>query len=396
MMLSTPTSSIAEDLIARIGKCADEIEAGAEQNEHAGRLTKDTMDALQASGVLDAMVPAECGGADLTLYDVLRVYEALSYVDTSAAWVAMIPGVQGKALLLLDESARSKLTAPGYPFVAGQGAPTGIATPASGGYHVSGRWSYGSALLHCDTATGMATVVDNDHPVLDEAGDPVAIIFFTPVTNVKVEGNWDTLGMRATGSVDYSMSNVFVPFEHTAQKPFTTPLGGQGHAKLVGFTAWTMSVHCAVPLGTGRRLLDEIAAFARQPRRRGLRLADDPRFTHDYGKAEAAYRSARAFMYEAFGAAQQRVNLGDAVTRRDLTDMRAASVLLHDVNVGNATFAVRESGGLGLRAGRLQRLYRDIVAMGQHIQVSQPTWGECAKDYLGEAEGLQWALNQLV
>lgn len=121
-----------------------------------------------------------------------------------------------------------------------------------------------------------------------------------------------------------------------------------------------------------------------RPSSRGVRLADDPRFTHGYGKAEAAYRGARAFMYEAVGEAQERMNRGEPATRRDLTNIRAASVLLHDINVENATFALRESGGTGLRAGRLQRLYRDIMAMGQHLQASQPTWGEVAKDYLGE------------
>jgi len=396
MDVSTETTAIADDLIARIVKWAPELEAQAIQNERAGRLNDATIDLLTRIGVLDAVTPAEYGGADLTIYDSLRVYEALSHVDCSAAWVAMIPGVQGKGLLLLDTSVRSALAADGYPFIAGQGAPNGRATVQDGGYRVSGRWSYGSGIFHCDTVTGGAMIVDGDRPVLDAAGRPAALLFYTPVENATLEGNWDVVGMRATGSVDYELDDVFVPTEHTAQDPFTAPLGGIGQAKLLGFTGWVLSVHCAVPLGAGRRVLDELAAYARQPRRAGLRLADDARFAHAYGKAEAAYRSARSFMYESFGEVQHRLNHGERATRRELTNMRAASVLLHDVNVQNATFAMRESGGTGLRDGLLQRLYRDIMAMGQHIQVSQPTWGECAKDYLGDADSLQWALNQLV
>lgn len=396
MTVTTETTSIADDLMARIAKWAPDIEAQAEENERTGRLNEATVDLLTRIGALQAMVPAEYGGADLTIYDVLRVYESLSYVDCSTAWVAMIPGAQGKGLLLLDTATRDKLSADGYPFVAGQGAPTGRATVVDGGYRVSGRWSYGSGLLHCDTATGVAVVVDDSGPVLDTLGNPDVIIFYTPAANAIVEGNWDVLGMRATGSVDYSVTDVFVPADHVGRQPFTRTLGGDGQAKLLGFTGWVMSVHCAVPLGAGRRLLDELASFARRPSSRGVRLADDPRFTHGYGKAEAAYRGARAFMYEAVGEAQERMNRGEPATRRDLTNIRAASVLLHDINVENATFALRESGGTGLRAGRLQRLYRDIMAMGQHLQASQPTWGEVAKDYLGEAGNLQWAVNRLV
>lgn len=396
MILQTDTTSAADKLIERIKNAAPDIEAQADENERIGCLNKQTIGLLSKMGVFEAMAPADCGGADLRIYDVLRVYEALSYVDCAAGWVAMIPGVQGKSLLLLDDQTRKSLSAHGYPFIAGQGAPQGRAIVTEGGYRISGRWSYGSAILHCDTVTGVAVVVEDGTPVLDDDGTPKAVVFFTPAANARMEGNWDVLGLRATGSVDYSVSDVFVPIEHTAQNPFTAPLGGDGQAKYLGFTGWTMLVHCAVPLGAGRRLLDELATIARVPNGRGVRLADDPRFAHGYGKAEAAYRSARALMYEAVSATEEYIDAGQPATRRHLTDMRAASVLIHDVNAQNATFAVRETGGISLRASRLQRLYRDIVAMGQHVQVSQPTWAQCAKDYLGEAEGKVWALNRLV
>mgnify|MGYP003353213715 CR=1 FL=1 len=36
-----------------------------------------------------------------------------------------------------------------------------------------------------------------------------------PRSGVKFLGNWDVLGLRATGSVNYSMTDVFVPGEFT-------------------------------------------------------------------------------------------------------------------------------------------------------------------------------------
>ena len=397
MTVVTPSTSTADELIARINDLAPAIEAESDENERIGRLNERTVELLRGAGLWEAMAPAEYGGADLCAYDVLRVFEALSYVDASVGWVSMIPGVQGKGLLFLDTETRDRLARDGYPFVAGQGSPNGKAVLTEGGYRVTGRWSYGSGILHAGLAVGLAIVVDGSgSPVLTAQGQPDFIMFYTPIENVTVEKNWDVIGMRATGSVDYSLSDVFVPEEMVGRDAFTVTLGGQGQAKLLGFTGWVMSVHCVVPTGAGRRLLDELVAYARKPRGNGTRLADDPRFMTALGKAEGAYRSARAYMYEAFAEAQERMDRGEFATRRDLTNMRAASVLMHDVNIANGELAMRESGGTGLRAGRLQRCYRDVVAMGQHLQASTWTWGQVAKEYIDEADGMVWALNTLI
>jgi alkylation response protein AidB-like acyl-CoA dehydrogenase len=395
MSLLTEAGSVADTLIARIEDRAEEIEAQADDNERLGNLNDRTIELLNEIGVSDALVPAEYGGLDLTAYDALRVFDALSYVESSVGWAAMVPGVQGKGLLLLEKETRDKLAVGGYPVIAGQGAPAGRARVVDGGYRISGRWSYGSSMNQANLVMGMALVVDDDSLGLSFNGTPRAIIFYTPKTNVTVDGNWDVLGMRATGSVDYSTADTFVPAENVIENFMTAEAGGDGIAKYLSFTGWTLSVHCAVPLGVGRRLLDELGKFAREHRSRG-RLADDARFVCSYGKAQAAYRSARAFMYEAFTDAQGRMDRGEPATRRDYTNMHAATVLLHDVNVKNATFAFRESGGFGLHKGKFQRLYRDIMAMGQHIQASQHKWADISKDYLGEAGSMQWLVHSLV
>ena len=44
---------------------------------------------------------------------------------------------------------------------------------------------------------------------------PDVRIFIVPVKNAQLLGNWDVIGLRATGSVDYALTDVFVP------EPFT-------------------------------------------------------------------------------------------------------------------------------------------------------------------------------
>ena len=73
-------------------------------------------------------------------------------------------------------------------------------------------------------------------------------------------GNWDVLGLRATGSFDYTLSEgdeLFVPTHMTYGFDVGAPRRGgvQGALGLAGYSAWA---HSAWAVGVGRRMLDEL------------------------------------------------------------------------------------------------------------------------------------------
>ncbi len=101
-------------------------------------------------------------------------------------------------------------------------------------------------------------------------------------------GNWDVLGLGGTGSIDYAAEDVFIA-EDLVFPILTAPpqrlkelfsLGVVGLAA-IGHTGWA--------LGQGRRMLDEIAKFARSKSGRAGLIGESEKFWYDYGRAEARY-----------------------------------------------------------------------------------------------------------
>jgi indole-3-acetate monooxygenase len=59
---------------------------------------------------------------------------------------------------------------------------------------------------------------------LDENGEPVTLITLFPREKAEIIDNWDTLGMRGTGSHDVNVDDVFVPAERAVPfKPLEQP-----------------------------------------------------------------------------------------------------------------------------------------------------------------------------
>jgi alkylation response protein AidB-like acyl-CoA dehydrogenase len=384
-----------DDLLAGLDEIAPQLAADPDADEDARQISRKAYDLLEAGGYTSMLAASEFGGLDLGPLDGLRVIERLSEIDVAAGWTTMIFNSHLKDLHFLDRGAAEKLYAAGPPKIAGQGAPTGKAEKVEGGYRITGRWSYGSALPFADFVATAAMITENGKPVMLPSGAPDVILFVTPKKNVSDDGNWDVLGLRATASNDYSMTDVFVPQEMTRPNLFQAGFQWGGRSALLTMPGWLMWDHTSVELGLGRRLLDELAAYACQASIRRGRLAESPVFSSEFAQAEAAFRSAHAWVYRVWEDVQATVDADRPLSRAQLTDTRAALLHIHDVNERNASFVFRQAGGASLRPGTLQRLCRDAMAAGQHLLLSTSSYIDCGRDYLGEAEGQQWSFYAL-
>jgi len=352
----------------------------------------ETIEALRRAGLFGAMTPRELGGAELALVDAIDVFAEAARADGSAGWCLMA-GASAVAYFgayASDEFA-ARLFAAGVPLVAGQFAPNGTGSAEDGGYRVTGNYQFGSG-LHYAEWVGVGFLV----PPPAGSDAPMRYLFgLVPAEQIERRGNWNVLGLAATASWDYGIRGAFVPEGATFLFAAPTRRRG-GRVYELGVMAQTASGHAGFALGVTRRALDELAAIAQTKARMGAGsfLKDDPRFLHSLGTLESRFRSARAWVREAFARIEATVNATGRLDLRQNNEVRQATVHVTQEGADIVREAYLLAGTTALRDGPLQRCFRDIHAGSQHFFASPASTLDYARDLLAAAPGAGAATDQ--
>jgi alkylation response protein AidB-like acyl-CoA dehydrogenase len=381
-------SATTIDLTERARAVALIADEHAEFGDAQGRLADPVVDALHREGLFGMWVPASVpGGAELDPVSSLQVIENVAYGDPSAGWVLMAAALAvGTGAAFLSDAAVSELFGTSrLPVIAGQGTRPGNAVPKGDGFMLSGSWSFASGIKH---GTHIHTL-----GVIEGTGE--ARIFVLPVEKATLIENWDVIGLRATGSIDYRIDNVFVPEGYTHPALIEVPKRGGGLYK-IGVIGFAIMCHSAWACGIGRRVLDELTKNVRSKMGRSGTLATSQAFQQQYAKAEGTYRAARALVYEAWSDVRATLERGERLSTRQHTLIRLAMAhatwSAHEV----AMFAYASAGTVALRSGTLQRLFRDMHAGIQHVTSSPPVFQAIGRDLAGLAPNAEWKFLDLV
>lgn len=383
-----PPGTQGAGVLDQVGRLQRLLDQHAAEHDRTGRLAQPVLDALHESGAFGLWVPAELGGSELDPVRSVQFVADLAHADASTAWVVMAACLAtGAAGAYLDDAATGTLFAgPHFPVIAGQGTRPGHAVPADGGYLLTGSWSFGSGLKHADYVHTLAAV----------EGTGENRIFVVPVEHATLDpDSWDVLGLRGTGSVDYTIDGAFVGGGFSYPNSITTPVRG-GALYRLGILQFALIGHCGWALGMGRRLLDELAAMMGAKLGRAGREAGAGGFQTGFALAEAEYHSARAFVLDSWQHLSDTLYSGEPITRRQQTLIRLA---LHNATSSAAhisEFVYRTAGTAALRSGTIQRFYRDMHAGTQHVTSGPGVIQECGRELAGLAGDAQWAALALV
>ncbi|MFG1811178.1 acyl-CoA dehydrogenase family protein [Streptomyces sp. NPDC049040] len=357
----------AAEILARARALAPVLRERAAGIERNRRLPADVVELLRGTGVFRMCSAVEWGGPELTSMDQTRVVEALAYGDASAAWCGVIGANTGLIANFLDPDVVKEIYPRQDMITAGVLAPAGHAERVPGGFRLTGRWSFGSGVQHSDWVTSGAFVFEDGKPYAspDGSNPHESRQFLVPAQDVEAVGDWDTTGLCGTGSCDYTITDVFVPENHTFT--FYEP---RGRISPLSQPESFMRALCGVPLGVARAALDHARDIAttRVDRMTGTAWSDSFRVQIALAECEADFNASRNGVFSAMTRQWEVLEAGGELT----PDERAASPLawLHAFrtarSIVNRLYDLLQTWSIN-RSSPMDRWLRDTATMCQNL-----------------------------
>jgi alkylation response protein AidB-like acyl-CoA dehydrogenase len=292
---------------------------------------------------------------------------------------------------ILSEEAASRVLGKGSVLIAGAPAFGVRAVRVDGGYRLTGRWPFNSGAPNAQWIGAPAPIFDGETPRMGEQG-PQMVFFFLPKGEAQIIDTWYVTGLRASGTQDLYVEELFVPDEMTGG--FSLP--GGPHAvrpsaltNIPFFSVFGIAQSPPVCLGLARRAIEEFRQIALTKENPfGPRLSEQVQAHVGLARAEALVRSARTYWYESVRA------MWDVASRRVepslecRTAVRLASLTATENSVAAADLLYRLAGSSAIfQTSPLERCWRDVHTAAQHMQVQDGRWETAGRVLLGLEPG---------
>ncbi|OYO19267.1 acyl-CoA dehydrogenase [Enemella dayhoffiae] len=331
-----------------------------------GSVPRDYIRLLKRAGIYRSSTPRQFGGEPLSPGEFLRLIERISQIDPATGWVASFGSqLTYFGALPLETQAQIYSAGPDVCFAGGL-FPMQEAQQVEGGYRASGVWQFASGSAGADVlGVGLKGGAESK-------GRPLTALVRPEQATIKP--NWDVAGMRATGSNEVHLDDVFIPSAHT----FIRGSASQVDEPLNRYPAiaYAAQVLAVTALGAARGALDYSlqVGSARTSIVGGSAKGARPSYQLGVAQAEARLRSARAFFYE-----QTELVWQLAVEGAEIDDRTRALLRLATSNVAHVgrevTLMAFDLAGTGAiyNSHPLQRFVQDGLVPAQHAMLQSNT-----------------------
>jgi 3-hydroxy-9,10-secoandrosta-1,3,5(10)-triene-9,17-dione monooxygenase len=203
-----------DDALRRANELVPALRSRAARAESERILLPETVADLHAMGAFRVLQPRRWGGMEHDYIAYIDIPMALARGCASTSWCVVNLMIHNWMLALYDERAQADVWGadPAVLIAAGIAFPQGRARKVDGGYIISGKWNFSSG-VHVSDWCMLAGTVREDAPAgADGSGKPVDYrMCLLHKSQYQVIDDWHVMGMRSTGSMTVTATDVFVP-----------------------------------------------------------------------------------------------------------------------------------------------------------------------------------------
>lgn len=378
----------ARDLIPMIDRAGAEI-------ERTRKLPEGILEALYDARLFRMTIPRSCEGEEVEPATLFQVVEALAQGDASVAWcVGQANGV-GTASAYLAPPVRDAIFRDRKAVVAsGPNNRKASAVACDGGYRVTGHWRFASGSTHATWLGAHCTVCERDGtPKVDKDGkllEQITVMF--PKSSAVITDVWNVMGLKGTGSNDYTLNGLFVPADHAYTRESDEDRRERG--PLYRFSIFNLFgvSFSGVALGIARRALDDFIALARTktPYAGTVMLRDNGVIQSQVGLSDMRLKSARTFVLDHFRTMYSLAAQGAPFTQ----EMRVANRTVTCFAIQQArevmNFIYHAAGATAIFEEQpFERRFRDLNTVTQQGQAAFSNFEGMGQVLLGLTSGRQ-------
>jgi alkylation response protein AidB-like acyl-CoA dehydrogenase len=186
------------------------IRRTAPQAEQMGVLHPSQLEVIYSRKWFKLLVPEIYSGLQISLPDLVRLQEAISWTDGSTGWVVTLCSGAGWFGGFISLEMSQIVFNNNKACLAGSGAAGGTAEITANGYIINGTWKYATGAHHATHITANCIIKKGNKAVLNADGELLILPFIFDKRDVTILPAWKYIGMIATGSDSFEVKNLEV------------------------------------------------------------------------------------------------------------------------------------------------------------------------------------------
>jgi alkylation response protein AidB-like acyl-CoA dehydrogenase len=365
-MVKEKTATVEELLegAKRVGELAEKEAQEAEKN---ATISENVINLIKETQISRIMLPKKYGGPQVDLKTFAKIVRTVSYHNISAGWLTYLYPLHNILPAYLPEKGRDEIVNQGG-LICDVFAAVGKAEKDGDGYRISGKWNFASGCLYSDWF-GLGLEIqfpDSDKPE-----------FCMPIlkgSEVQIVENWDTFGLRGSGSNQVVADNVYVPLERILRLSAADTTGRppeEDYDKDYPFyhVPFFPTFYLGFPniaLGGAERLIEEFKKATENRIRLmdGVRESESPRSQRVIAEIMTQFHAAESLMEKYITLLENYECDGRKTSRAEFFAIRTQIIkTCTDIAV---RILLTLGGGALYKGGVIEMMIRDILSVATH------------------------------